>query len=91
MPTTTTTTHLREQLRAIVLRRTGVGEIDFHLFKQLRQKLGLTQLEIAGLIGVDRSAFTAWEKGSKAPTADHAKALVEVLDEMGRLAEDGHR
>ena len=85
MPTTSST-HLREQLRSLVHRKTGIGEIDLARFKQLRVRLGLTQSELADLVPVDRTALTAWEKGTKNPTPEHAKKLAVLLDEMERLA-----
>jgi len=83
---TTSSTYLRERVRSLVHRKTGVGEVDLARFKQLRVRLGLTQSELADVIGVDRTALTAWEKGTKNPTPEHAKTVAVLLDEMERLA-----
>jgi DNA-binding XRE family transcriptional regulator len=36
--------------------------------KQMRQRVGLTQVELARLIGVSDRAVRAWEKGEYLPT-----------------------
>jgi DNA-binding transcriptional regulator YiaG len=79
---------LREGLRSLTLRKVGVGEVDWYTFKQLRVSLGLTQSEVAGLLGVDRSALTSWERRTKTPTREHAAAVATILDEMQRLSRE---
>ena len=84
---TFTSTQIRERLRSLVNRKTGVGEVDFAKFKTLRIRLGLTQAELTDLLGVDRTALTGWERGTERPTPTHAKVLAVLLDEMERLME----
>src|SRR2546425_5540023 len=44
----------------------------------LRPRLGLTQTELAEMLGVPRRAVIDWEGGLTYPTADHLKQLVAL-------------
>lgn len=47
--------------------------------KQLRQKKGLTQQEIADLVHVNRVTYTNWEKGKREPSFENLVKLASVL------------
>ncbi len=44
----------------------------------LREKTRLTQIEVAGLVGVTERALQNWESGSGYPTARNLKKLIEI-------------
>ncbi|MEI4438933.1 helix-turn-helix domain-containing protein [Streptococcus anginosus] len=48
--------------------------------KQLRQKKGLTQQEIANLVHVNRVTYTNWEKGNREPNFEKLFLLAEYLE-----------
>lgn len=52
----------------------------------VRVRAGLTQAEIGGLLGVDRSAVARWESGERTPQGDLVDRYWAVLD---RLAGEG--
>lgn len=47
--------------------------------KQLRQKKGLTQQEIADLVHVNRVTYTNWEKGKREPSFENLVKLASIL------------
>lgn len=59
----------------------GVKAKDFGKeLKALRERLGMTQLEAAKLIGSDYAhAFGAYETGKRIPRLDQAEKLVKAL------------
>lgn len=50
--------------------------------KQLRKRLGMTQVQFAGAIGVTARAVIHWEKGTRgvSPLAQRALEAVEARD-----------
>lgn len=52
-------------------------------FASLRQKLGLTQAEMARLIGVSALSVLKWEKGASRPRASQLAAIAAVR-KMGK-------
>jgi WD40 repeat protein/transcriptional regulator with XRE-family HTH domain len=57
-------------------------DIDYSLGQRLlsfREKAGLTQLEIAELLGVNDKAFRNWELGNSFPTGANLKKLIELF------------
>ena len=48
--------------------------------KQLRERTGMTQKELAKSLGVDQSAVSLWEKGKTSPRADVAIRITQLLD-----------
>ncbi len=48
------------------------------LIKKLRTRLGLTQAQLAGLIGVSTPAVVFWESGRSAPRGANRAALVAL-------------
>lgn len=47
--------------------------------KQLRKERGLTQVEVANALHVNRSTYTKYETGTNAPSAEQIKAISEIL------------
>ena len=48
--------------------------------KQLRQKKGLTQKDIADLVHVNRVTYTNWEKGNREPNFETLLKLASILN-----------
>jgi putative transcriptional regulator len=57
-------------------RRTVVGAVDV---KAMRERLGLTQGEFSGMIGVSVRTLQNWEQGRREPEGP-AKALLRVVE-----------
>ena len=49
------------------------------LIKELRERRGLTQAQVADKLNVDRSAVTKWETGDSTPLRKYRPALCELL------------
>lgn len=47
---------------------------------ELRKKKDLTQMQLAQLLGVDRSTVAKWETGEALPTADKLPRIAKILD-----------
>jgi DNA-binding transcriptional regulator YiaG len=52
--------------------------------KRLRKKNGLTQAELAELVGVSTASVTSWEAGKTAPGRDNRRRLGELRQMSGR-------
>lgn len=48
--------------------------------KELRQKKGLTQQEIADLVHVNRVTYTNWEKGNREPNFETLLKLADLFE-----------
>ena len=58
--------------------------MDRHEIKSLREDLGLTQVQLAKMIGVSPCTVQAWEQGKRKPqpgVADRLAALRMIQDE----------
>ncbi len=53
------------------------------LVKELRNKLGLTQEQFAGKIGVTFPTVNNWEKGTRTPHPFLFQKLLEMAEEAG--------
>ncbi|MBL7223673.1 MAG: helix-turn-helix domain-containing protein [Candidatus Brocadiae bacterium] len=53
------------------------------LVKKLRERLGLTQSQLASLVGVSSASVTFWERGRSRPQGKNKEALV-ALRKVGR-------
>lgn len=49
--------------------------------KELREKKGLTQIDLAKLVGVSANAYRNWEYGASYPNEENMKKLKEILEE----------
>ena len=47
--------------------------------KQYRKQKGLTQQELADLLGVSNKSVSRWESGKMAPSEKNAQKLKEIL------------
>lgn len=61
---------------------------DPGLGRLIRLRAGLTQGEMANLLGVDRSAIARWELGTRTPRTD---ILIRYRDLLDRLAAESAR
>jgi len=52
--------------------------------RQLRERAGLTQADIAATLGVTREAIAQWESGRRDPTRGLVSAYVDILDRIAR-------
>jgi DNA-binding transcriptional regulator YiaG len=53
------------------------------LIRKLRTRLGLTQVQLAGLLGVTGAAVAQWETAASAPRGENRGALI-ALRKLGR-------
>ena len=60
-------------------------DLQKNVLKQIRQALGLTQLELANLLGVSRRSISRWELGERELqlSLPQIKALHFLLAELG--------
>ncbi len=60
---------------------------------ELRKEKGLSQLQLAEMLGVSRQAISRWEMGTAAPSAENIKYLAQIynvsLEHL--MFEDGER
>jgi transcriptional regulator with XRE-family HTH domain len=72
--------------------RNGVRAFSRTAARRARERAGLTQAELAILIGVTDGGVSAWESGTRAPTGRNLVALARVLStppiELLNLRED---
>ncbi len=48
----------------------------------LRRRAGLSQQDVAGLVGVKRSAVARWERGTRTPRATALERYVQLLERL---------
>ena len=48
--------------------------------KNLRKKVGLTQVDIAGKLGISQQAYASWERGVKKPTQENLVKIAQTLN-----------
>ena len=56
--------------------------------REIRERVGLSQADVARVLGVTREAVAYWERGLRVPKAGTAARYLELLD---RLAQEGMR
>lgn len=56
--------------------------------RRQREHLGLTQKQLAERVGVDQSAVSFWENGTKAPTVERQLAIANALGIDARILFD---
>ena len=49
------------------------------ILKQLRKQRGLTQEDLAGMIGVSRQSVAKWESGETSPDLEKSRLIAEAL------------
>ena len=67
----------------VVPEEVKAARVSPRLIKKLRARLGITQGELATLVGVSGSAVGAWEYGKAKPEGHNREALV-ALRKLGR-------
>lgn len=55
--------------------------------KSIRQRYGVTQQELAELLGVSRLSLSDWERGKSEPSSAHARRYAQALREMKEALE----
>jgi DNA-binding transcriptional regulator YiaG len=50
----------------------------------LRERAGLSQQDLAQVLGVDRATVSRWESGERDPWPSHVGAYVDALDRLAR-------
>ena len=73
---------------AVAPEEVKVARLSPGLIKKLRARLGITQGELATLVGVSGSAVGAWEYGKAKPEGHNREALV-ALRKLGRREVQG--
>lgn len=53
------------------------------LLRAARAAAGLSQAELAAAAGVHKRAVAGWESGEYRPSAEHARALIAILEGAG--------
>ena len=48
--------------------------------KKLRKQAGLTQVELAGKLGIVQSSYADWERGKKKPTQANLVKIAQILN-----------
>lgn len=48
--------------------------------KQIREERGLTQVDVAKMVGVSLAGYRLWEMGAGKPTAENMDKLKKALD-----------
>ncbi len=67
-----------------------VQDLSPEAIRIARQRLGLTQVQLAERIGCTPIAVSYWERGTRTPTGLYARAVQAVLAEaLPRQGEDG--
>jgi DNA-binding transcriptional regulator YiaG len=56
--------------------------------REIRERVGLSQADVARALGVTREAVAYWERGQRVPKAGTAARYLELLD---RLAQESMR
>jgi len=52
----------------------------------IRERAGVTQLELAAAVGVSKGALERWERGEARPRGRHAAAYVALLEQLEAAA-----
>lgn len=48
--------------------------------KNLRKQAGLTQVDVAGELGISQQAYASWERGVKRPTQENLVKIAQILN-----------
>ena len=56
--------------------------------REIRERAGVTQLDVARAVSVSRAAVSLWEKGARTPKAGGSlKRYLDVLDQLTEAAQ----
>lgn len=56
--------------------------------KRIRNEYGVSQGDVAAVLGVSRLTVSMWERGETDPKPDHAQKYAELLDQMQQEIKD---
>jgi DNA-binding transcriptional regulator YiaG len=59
---------------------------DAEIRALLRQRAGVSQAEVADVVGVTAATVSRWESGTRTPSGVHLTRYLELLDELARQA-----
>ena len=48
--------------------------------KNLRKEVGLTQVDVAGKLGISQQAYASWERGVKKPTQENLVKIAQIMN-----------
>ena len=72
-----------ETLEAILGRKRKARKLPSLVARRsLREAAGLTQMELAALLEVNRAAISRWETGTRAPAAKLRDKYLAILDRL---------
>ena len=72
-----------DPLDAILARRARLREMPAPPIRRaLREHHGLSQGQLAGLLGVDRASVSRYESGERAPRTAIAERYLDILDRL---------
>lgn len=58
--------------------------MDIKRLREIRESKGLTQVEMANLVGVSLNGYVRWEQGANKPNEENLKKLKKALKEAGK-------
>jgi transcriptional regulator with XRE-family HTH domain len=67
---------------ALARSRKRRGLPDPRTRQMIRVRAGLSQGELAAVIGVDRASISRWESGAREPADAHLASYLEALDRL---------
>ena len=73
----------RENMRRSSIGRAAEAGVDPQGLRSLRSRIGLTQVEVAQLLGVSRALVGLWETGEHRILPDHAERIRELAEGYG--------
>lgn len=56
--------------------------------KAIRTAYGVSQSDVASVLGVTRLTVSMWERGTAEPKPEHARKYSDLLDEMKRATDE---
>lgn len=71
-----------DRIRALMMRNDAIPTPGF--LRSLREAMGLTQLQLAGKLGVNKLTVSRWERGALRPGPKSIKALRALRDRSVR-------
>ena len=72
-------------MSALIKERPSADAVLAKAVLAAREQLGLTQLELAGIVGVDRSAISRWKTQGLRALMGQVQGLVHVLEYLDAI------
>jgi len=70
--------------RIIEKRRVAKRLPEPRIRRLLRKRAGLSQQDLADVLGVDRATVSRWESGERDPWPSHVGSYMDALDRLAR-------